>query len=122
MNLFKQKTGKLPTGYFHPFSDCKAKVPMPAINKPKTDSNSDFNQKSWSEFRETGLLWWINMILHTFGWVIAIEINDDGTVTGACPARVVYRGFDENINFEGYRKVTNYLSTEIANLKNEVDS
>lgn len=25
------------------------------------------NKKSWKEFRDSGMLWWINMILHTFG-------------------------------------------------------
>lgn len=25
-------------------------------------------KKTWKEFRESGFLWWINMILHTFGW------------------------------------------------------
>ena len=29
-------------------------------------------RKSWEEFRNAGLLWWINMILHTFGWAIDI--------------------------------------------------
>jgi len=33
-------------------------------------------KKTWKEFRETGLLWWINMVLHTFGWAIVIDIND----------------------------------------------
>nr|WP_297935692.1 hypothetical protein [uncultured Lachnoclostridium sp.] len=23
-------------------------------------------KKTWQEFRDSGLLWWINMILHTF--------------------------------------------------------
>ena len=32
---------------------------------------------TWIEFKETGLLWWINMILHTFGWVIVLEIDKD---------------------------------------------
>ena len=32
-------------------------------------------KKTWIEFKETGLLWWINMILHTFGWVIVLEID-----------------------------------------------
>ena len=31
------------------------------------------NKKTWKEFQESGLFWWINMILHTFGWAIVIE-------------------------------------------------
>lgn len=32
-------------------------------------------EKSWKEFRESGFLWWINMILHTFGWAIVVEVE-----------------------------------------------
>lgn len=31
------------------------------------DSKDMVVEKSWDEFRNSGLLWWINMILHTFG-------------------------------------------------------
>ena len=44
-------------------------------------------KKSWEEFRSTGLLWWINMILHTFGWAICYEF-DDGKIVEVYPARV----------------------------------
>ena len=33
-------------------------------------------KKTWKEFRDAGFLWWINMILHTFGWSICIEVDD----------------------------------------------
>ncbi|WP_207733339.1 hypothetical protein [[Clostridium] symbiosum] len=33
-------------------------------------------RKSWEEFRNAGLLWWINMILHTFGWAITVDLKD----------------------------------------------
>lgn len=32
-------------------------------------------KKTWNEFRDSGFLWWINMILHTFGWAICINID-----------------------------------------------
>lgn len=68
------------------------------------------NGKSWKEFRESGLLWWVNMILHTFGWAICLQVEDDGEVTDAYPARVKFRGFGEENNAEGYIKVSEYLS------------
>lgn len=52
------------------------------------------NKKTWKEFRDSGLLWFMNMILHTFGWAITLEINDD-EITDVYPARVKYRGFSE---------------------------
>ena len=36
------------------------------------------NKKSWKEFRECGMLWWINMILHTMGWAITYEFDEEG--------------------------------------------
>lgn len=66
------------------------------------------NEKTWKEFQDTGLLWWINMILHTFGWAICLEV-EDGKVIGAFPARVKFRGFDNKNNSEGYVKVSKYV-------------
>ena len=33
-------------------------------------------EKSWEEFRDSGFLWWVNMILHTFGWAITVKMED----------------------------------------------
>jgi len=77
------------------------------------------HKKSWKEFRECGLLWWINMILHTFGWAIIVEVEDDGSITDAYPARVKFRGFDEQANTEGYQKVSGYLLENSAELEKE---
>lgn len=47
-------------------------------------------EKSWEEFRESGLLWLINTTLHVFGWAIVFEIYKigDDTNTRVYPARV----------------------------------
>ena len=34
------------------------------------------DEKSWKEFRESGLLWFVNTILHTFGWALVAELED----------------------------------------------
>lgn len=65
-------------------------------------------KKTWEEFRDTGFLWWINMILHTFGWSICVEM-DDGEIINAYPARVRYRGFLEKNNTAGYIKVSKFM-------------
>jgi hypothetical protein len=77
------------------------------------------NQKSWQEFRDAGLLWWINMILHTFGWAIVYTVEDDGTITNVYPARVKFRGFDTKNNDEGYQKVSKYISENAEILQKE---
>jgi len=77
-------------------------------------------KKSWQEFRDCGLLWWINMILHTFGWAIVVEVDDETKeITCAYPARVKFRGFNEKNNTDGYIKVTDYLAKEIPELQSE---
>lgn len=79
-------------------------------------------KKTWREFRESGFLWWINMILHTFGWAIVVDIDDNGEVTDAYPARVKFRGFGEKNNTEGYIKVSQYMKENVSDLLEEAEN
>ena len=72
-------------------------------------------KKSWEEFREIGLLWFINTILHMFGWAICYEIDNE-KIINVYPARVKFRGFDNKTTSEGYEKVTEYLKENIDDL------
>lgn len=76
-------------------------------------------KKTWKEFRENGFLWWINMILHTFGWAIVVDVDDNGEITDAYPARVKFRGFGEKNNTEGYIKVSQYMKENVSDLLEE---
>ena len=76
------------------------------------------DKKTWKEFKQSGLLWWINSLLHMFGWAIVISI-DDGEIIEAYPARVKFRGFDEKSNTEGYQKVSKFLLDNIQELEKE---
>ena len=75
-------------------------------------------KKTWEEFRSTGLLWFINTILHMFGWAIVVQI-DDGKITEAYPARVKFRGFSEDRNTEGYQLVTEWFMNHANTLYEE---
>jgi hypothetical protein len=77
------------------------------------------NKKTWKGFREAGLLWFINQILHLFGWAIVMEIDKEGNVTDCYPARVEFRGFSEKDNTEGYIKLTEHLKSIIDDLEKE---
>ena len=67
-------------------------------------------KKTWKEFRDCGMIWWINMIMHTFGWAIVVDVDSEtGDVTNAYPARVKFRGFSENISTQGYQKVSKFI-------------
>ena len=93
--------------------------PRPKASKLSPDCMVE--RKTWNEFRDTGLLWWINMILHTFGWAIVLEMNAD-QIEAVYPARVKYRGFNGKNNDEGYSKVSKYLADNADELKREAES
>ena len=80
------------------------------------------SKKTWEEFRSTGLLWWINTLLHTFGWALVVEMEKDGTITNAYPARVKFRGFGAAETEDGYRKVSDYLVKNAVKLNEEAQS
>ena len=79
------------------------------------------DKKSWKEFRDSGFLWWINMILHTFGWAIVLE-TDNGKIINAYPARVKYRGFNMKSTENGYIKVSEYMDENSKELLEEARS
>lgn len=75
-------------------------------------------KKSWIEFRDSKMLWFINMILHAFGWAIVIEYLQ-GNVVDVYPARVKYRGFTEEMNTAGYIGISKYLVENAEELLKE---
>jgi hypothetical protein len=89
------------------------------MNKPSNENPVDM--RTWDEFRESGLFWWVNTLLHTFGWALVADV-DKGKVINVYPARVVFRGFNASANTEGYKKVSNYLVNNSADLKVESES
>ena len=76
------------------------------------------SEKSWAEFKDAGLLWFINTILHLFGWVIVLNI-EDGKIIDAYPARTAFRGFSNETNTEGYIKLSDYLKENIDEIAKE---
>jgi hypothetical protein len=86
---------------------------------PQTVAGLLDTQKSWEPFRKAGLLWFVNRMLHVFGWAIVMECEDDGTIIACYPRRVVYRGFDEKTEDEGYKNVAWFLSQNAHTLYDE---
>lgn len=77
------------------------------------------SKKTWREFRDSGLLWWINRILHTFGWAIVYNIEENGNIKEVYPARVKFRGFSEENEVDGFIKVSEYMKENAETLLNE---
>lgn len=75
-------------------------------------------EKSWKEFQDSGLLWFINQTLHLFGWAIVFE-GEGEEIKRVYPARVGFRGFPEKTNTKGYIKVSKYLEENIEEILEE---
>jgi hypothetical protein len=76
-------------------------------------------RKTWDEFRKTGLLFIVNQLLHAFGWVIVFESYNDGQLD-VYPARTKWRGFTEEAQTDGYKKVTVYMNENAGKLMEDV--
>lgn len=67
---------------------------------------------SLEEFRNSGLLWFVNSILHLFGMAIVIDIEKNKMY----PARCKFRGFSEKSNTIGYTNLTKYMKENSEDL------
>ena len=76
-------------------------------------------KKTWKEFKDAKLLWWINRSLHLFGWAIVVQEEKDGSLSEVYPARVKFRGFHEQVEEEGFRGLSSYLADVSEDLKEE---
>ena len=76
-------------------------------------------RKTWKEFQDSKLLWWVNRSLHLFGWAIVVNYEDNGDIFEVYPARVSFRGFDEKTEEEGFIKLTEHLKNNIDGLVEE---
>lgn len=76
---------------------------------------------SWKEFKDNGMLWFVNTILHLFGYAIVYEIDNE-EIIDVYVARVSFRGFNEKSNSDGYIKVSKYLFENINDLLKEAES
>ena len=80
-------------------------------------------RKTWEEFRDSMLLWFMNTILHTFGWAIVVNVIEysESNVVDVYPARVKFRGFSEKINTEGYIGLSKYIKENCEELLKEAE-
>ena len=64
---------------------------------------NDLSKTTWTEFSNCGMLWFVNRILHVFGWVIVCEYDESDIVTLVYPARTTWFGFPEEVDAEKRR-------------------
>ena len=96
------------------------------MKKPK----KMITRKTWAEFRKAGFLWFINSILHVFGWAIVFNMADEtdkakgfkpGDIIEVFPARVKFRGFDHKVQEKAHRDLAAYMVKNAKALKAEAD-
>jgi hypothetical protein len=78
-------------------------------------------RKTWEDFQKTGLLWFINRLLHLFGWVIVFQQNKEKKVIDVYPARTTYRGFSPSSEREGFEDVTKYIKENINDIQKDLN-
>lgn len=77
-------------------------------------------KNKWKEFKDSGLLWFINSILHVFGWAIKYETDSDTKeILSVYPDRVKFRGFPEESNTKGYINLSKYMKENAEQLLKE---
>jgi len=76
-------------------------------------------KKSWDLFKREGMLWWVNRILHVFGWAIVVFENR-GKIIEVYPARIRFRGYCEDVESEEFRKITQAMKKNADRLYEEV--
>lgn len=86
-----------------------------------TKDFSTIKKKSWEEFRSNKMLWFVNTILHLFGWAIVYSLSEDDKVIDVFPARVAFRGFGEAEVTSGYKELTKYLKDNIDEIYEDID-
>ena len=84
-------------------------------------SKKMIRKMSWRAFQESGMLWFVNRILHTFGWAICLEVDkkDMRKVLDAYPAKCRFRGFAAKSEEKGFRRVSRYMKKHAERLLKE---
>jgi hypothetical protein len=77
------------------------------------------DKRTWQEFSDAGLVWWANRILHLFGWAIVLQVENDGTISDAYPARCKFRGFEPGCETRNFKKLSSYLKAHIEEIDKE---
>jgi hypothetical protein len=76
---------------------------------------------TWEEFKDTGLLMFVNQFLHIFGLCLVSEYHEPGgEMVDFYPARTKYRGFTEDQAEKSYKKLYTYIQSNIQELWEDI--
>lgn len=100
-------------------------VKKPAKAKEETPvkpAKPAYRDATWYDFRNSGLLLFVNLFLHIFGWCIVCRVDETGNINKVYPARTCYRGFSEGSVSSAYIKLSEFISKNHKRLLDEARS
>ena len=77
------------------------------------------DERSWQEFQQSGLLWFVNRTLHLLGWALVFEMDGDAVVR-VYPARTRFRGFEQSMEEQGFKMLTETIAATADELLEDV--
>lgn len=83
-------------------------------------NNVYVDEVSWQKFRDMGMLWWTNRILHLFGYALIVEVDKNNKAIRVYPARCKFRGFTEELETAGFKKLTTALNELMPELLKDI--
>lgn len=92
--------------------------------KPVKDApvKEAYVKETWCEFRKNGLLTFVNMFLHIFGWAIVMVLDKEENIITVYPSRTKYRGFSEATVSKAYIKLSEFMDKNHKELLDEARS
>jgi hypothetical protein len=85
-----------------------------------TEPKPPYQEASWDDFCAAQLLWYVNRLIHLFGWAIVTDVDAAGKVTCVFPARTSFRGFSEEVETKDFIGLTQHLAAESQTLLKDV--
>jgi hypothetical protein len=92
------------------------------VGAPAEPLQHTVERRTWEEFRESGVFWAMNTILHWFGWAIVV-VTDDAQpekVLDAYPIRTKWRCFPPDSNERGIQRLTEWMASAGPALREDI--
>lgn len=97
-------------------------APFDGSTSPSNAVTPGVNRRhSWGQFREAGMLWTTNRVLHIFGWAIVVATNESDEVVEVYPVRTEWRGFSAEANERGHLRVAAWMAAAGDALQEETN-
>lgn len=79
-------------------------------------------KSNWEAFRKAGMLWFVNRMLHIFGWALVFEFTDGGKLKDVYPSRTKFRGFCSKEEDKGFKNVSKFMVKNAGRLLKDCGS